>query len=517
MQAGLFSAIATAFIAIVQPKLESDPTEMAAIYMQILIHTTNNSLFPDVDPSSAAWTSPPPEIVTVQSLLCASLATALFAAFLAMLGKQWVNRYIQNRGGSAADKSRDRQQKLDGLEKWHFHLTIESLPVMLQFALLLLGCALSRYLWTISRIVAGVSIAFTLLGVTSYIFFTLAATIYYDCPYHTPPSILTRTLTRYLAHDGSTFARSVRSLIASLTGVYSCSIKTLSQVLISLRSGVCTALQNLGCGSGAPREIEHVPLAVVEPSNRLFGAISIDREVYNVDARCVYWVLSSTTDSDVIFSTVRFAADMIWYPEIAGALPPRILADLFLDCLMDGRVIPGKLEHASVIGMALASVLSIQLSLEPKRDDLRSLCRTVHYHTDWVSSSEPTFLLGVSMVRIVSQTPDRAWNGNFRKWDVFSNVSDHLPTARKLCLSRVILQTIWRWRRENPAPMVFNMKGIELFCRGLMANGDHILSTLKIHCFLIMTISLGLQADNIHDLYIPNKESVIPLSFRYAH
>jgi len=486
---------------------------MTAVYMQILIHTMNNSLFPNIDPRSTTWTGPSPEIVTVQSLLCASLATALFAGFLAMLGKQWVNRYIQNRGGSAADKSRDRQQKLDGLEKWHFHLAIESLPVMLQFALLLLGCALSRYLWTISRIVAGIALAFTTLGVASYISFTLAATIYYDCPYQTPPSILARTLTRCLAHSGSTFARSARSLVAFLTGVYSSSIKTLRQGLISLRSGIRSALQDLGCGSGALEEIEHIPLAVVEPSNRLFGAIAIDRGVYKADARCVYWVLSSTTDSDVILSTVRFAADMIWYPEIAGALSPRILADLFLDCLMDGRVIPGKSEHASVIGMALASVLSIQFSLEPNRDDLRSLCRTVHYHTDWVSSSEPMFLLGVTMVRIVSQTPDRVQNGSFRKWEIFSNISDHLQTARKLCLSRVMLQTIWRWRRENPAPLVFNIEGIELFCKGLMANGDHILPTLKVHCFLTMAISLGLQADNVHDLYIPNKESVVSPSF----
>jgi hypothetical protein len=35
-------------------------------------------------------TGPPPEITIVQSLLYAGLATPLFAAFLAMLGKQWV-------------------------------------------------------------------------------------------------------------------------------------------------------------------------------------------------------------------------------------------------------------------------------------------------------------------------------------------------------------------------------------------------------------------------------------------
>jgi len=182
---------------------------MTAAYMQILIHTMNNSLFPDANPSSTTWTGPPPEIITVQSLLYASLATSLFAAFLAMLGNQWVNRYLRNRGGSAADKSRDRQRKLDGFEKWHFHLAIESLPVMLQFALLLLGCALSRYLWTISRTVAGVVVAVTLFGITSYIFLSLAAILYYNCPYQTPPSILARTAIRYLTHSNATFVRFV--------------------------------------------------------------------------------------------------------------------------------------------------------------------------------------------------------------------------------------------------------------------------------------------------------------------
>ena len=79
------------FIANVQPKLEPDPGEMTAVGMQNPIHTTNNSLFTSVDPSSVAWTRPPPEIVTVQSMLYASLATSIFSAFLTMLGKQLVN------------------------------------------------------------------------------------------------------------------------------------------------------------------------------------------------------------------------------------------------------------------------------------------------------------------------------------------------------------------------------------------------------------------------------------------
>ena len=441
-QAGLFSAVSSEFINGVQLKLEPDPNGMTATYVRILIHTMNNSLFPDADPGSVNWTGPPPEIVTAQCLLYASLATSLFAAFLAMLGKQWVNRYIQNRGGSAADKSRDRQRKLDGLEKWYFHLTIENLPVILQFALLLLGCALARYLWLTNRTVAGVILTFTLFGVASYIFFTLAATFYYNCPYQTPLFILIRTLIRYLEKSNSAFARSLRSHMASLSGVYSRSVKSLRQTLRRLRSRVCSALRNLGCVSGVLEDAEHTPLAVAEPPSGMFGEISIDWEVCKTDTRCIFWVLDFTTDNDVIHSTARFAADMIWYPEIAGALSPVILADLFLECLLDDRATPGRLEHANAIGMALPSIPSIQLSLEPQRKDLQDLCGRVHYHTDWVSSSEPTFLLGVAILRIVLETPDRVWSGSFREWEIFSNISSHTPSTDKLCLSRTILQTI---------------------------------------------------------------------------
>jgi len=111
---------------------------------------------PRCRPNAATWVGPPSDIVTARSLHYASLATSLFASFMAKLGKQWINRYFRNRGGlAAAGKSLDREHKLDGLEGWHFYLVGESLPVTLRLTLLLLGCALSRYLWTISRTVAG--------------------------------------------------------------------------------------------------------------------------------------------------------------------------------------------------------------------------------------------------------------------------------------------------------------------------------------------------------------------------
>jgi len=473
--------------------------------MQILIHAADNILFSDVDPNSTTRTGPPRKFVIVQSLLYASLATSLFAAFLAMLGKQWVNRYLRNRGGSAADKSRDRQRKLDGLEEGHFHMVIESLLVMLQFALLLLGCALSVYLWTISRAVAGVILGFTLAGPTVFIFFTLIATPYYNCPYQTPLSTLIRHFEKYLARGGPSPARSVLPYTTPPPRAYSRSEKTLGQ---RLYSGVRSALQNLGGVSNPPGGAgPWIPLAVAGPPIN-FGTISVDWEACEADARCISWTLDFTTDNDVTLYAARFAAHTTWYPEIAGTFSPhKVLAKLFVDCLSGGRVIPDKLEHASVIGMALASVLSIKLCMEPENKVLRSFSDSLRDRVDHVSESEPTFLSSVGALGTVLATPNPAQCSQELK--IFSNIPDNLPMTLKLCLSRVILQTVWRWRRVPDSPAVFNLKAIDLFCKGLMANGDDSRPILKINCLLIIAISLGYQMGNVHSLLIPDNPYVI--------
>ena len=480
---------------------------MTAAYMRILIHAVNSSLFPDANPDSVTWTGPPPEIVTVQSLLYASLATSLFAAFLAMLGKQWVNRYLRNRGGSNEDKSRDRQLKLDGFDKWHFHLAIESLPVMLQVALLWLACGLSRYLWTISRTIAGVILAMTLFGITLYIFLTLAATFYYNCPYQTPPSILTRTFIKYLTRSDTEFARSLRSLIAFLP-----SIQGLKKIPRLLRSGVRSVVESFGCVPTITEEAEDIPLAVVlESPNRIFEDISINWEVCKADTRCISWMLESTTDPDVILSTVRFTADMIWYPEIAGALSPHILADLFFDCLSDGRVIPGKLEHAGSIGMALATVLSIRLNMEPEGEGLRELCNRLNSDIKEGSSSKRTFTLVIGVLKFIATALSHLQSGVPVDQEIFSKIPD-LSTMHKLWLSRVILQTIWRCRHAQDPATVLKFWSIDALCVGLMADSDETPVILRTNCFLIMAITLGHRI-NIRDLYPPSNMCVVPSFF----
>jgi len=150
VQSGLFSALASAFIIDVQSELKSYYEEMNNRLLEMLLNATTGTL-----PTSSAtpvprWSGADPVVVKVQCILYATLCATIPASSLAILGKQWRNRYRQNEThGSAVDRSRVCERKLNGIETWKFHIVMESLPVILQCALVLLGFALSRNLWEV--------------------------------------------------------------------------------------------------------------------------------------------------------------------------------------------------------------------------------------------------------------------------------------------------------------------------------------------------------------------------------
>ena len=183
----------SAFIIEVNSQLQPDPNEETAALLRVLIHKVDNTTFGDNVPSIPQWTGPPHTIVRVQAILFASLATSLLSAFLAMLGKQWVNRYASvDMRGSAIERSQNRQRKLDGVDSWYFNQVMESLPLMLQAALLLLGFALSLYFWEVNTTVASVVLAFTSFGVLFFLFIVVAGTRSVSCPYQTPGAQILR-------------------------------------------------------------------------------------------------------------------------------------------------------------------------------------------------------------------------------------------------------------------------------------------------------------------------------------
>ena len=109
---------------------------MGYTVLEIIANRLNN----ETAPPFPQWNGPDPTNVHVLAILYTSLAISLLAAFIAILGKQWLNRYGRAEiHGSAMDRTRDRQRKINGMVTWRFSLVMESLPLMLQAALLLLG------------------------------------------------------------------------------------------------------------------------------------------------------------------------------------------------------------------------------------------------------------------------------------------------------------------------------------------------------------------------------------------
>jgi len=139
--------------------------------------------------------------IQVQAILFASLCASLFSALLAMLGKQWLNRCAPvDMRGTMVERGQHRQRKIDGIANWYFDHVMESLPLMLQAALLLLGCALSRFLWDINTTVASVVIAVTASGLLFYLFIVIVGAVSANCPYQTPGASFLRHILDRVPH-----------------------------------------------------------------------------------------------------------------------------------------------------------------------------------------------------------------------------------------------------------------------------------------------------------------------------
>ena len=171
---------------------------MSYTLLTIIARASLGNVPTGADAAFPQWNGPDPTVVHIQAILYTSLAASLLAAFIAMLGKQWINRYAQvEMRGSVIDRSRDRQRKMNGMVTWHFDLVMECLPLMLQVALLLLGYALSNYLFFINKVVASILIGFTTFGLLFYFLIISAATFSYNCPFQTPLSLILRFLIRF--------------------------------------------------------------------------------------------------------------------------------------------------------------------------------------------------------------------------------------------------------------------------------------------------------------------------------
>jgi len=481
----LFSAVTSAFIIDVQKKLEPDFQEMSYELLKIVASASLGNIPTDNDAAFPQWNGPDPTIVHVQAILYSTLATALLAAFVAMLGKQWLNRYARvEMRGSVIDRSRHRQRKMNGMVTWHFDLVMEGLPLMLQAALLLLGYALSEYLYSINRTVASVIIGFTSFGLLFYLLIVSAATLSYNCPFQTPISLILHFLIRFDDEHKKYLKRSRKWF-----GRMFSQKKTRPRA----RSGGPYGLGRFGTfdGSNSGDHIE-LPVAANQPPP-LFDK-ETDWTGHVLDSNCIAWMFDMSLDADVIMAIMRFIPEVVWHAGIRTT-PLEKLYDTVLECFdrTSGRpvVIPRLRNKAYLSAKALLH-LAIQrkcIGDEPDKAVFRSISRrhstmgSKHYDED----SDLGSTLGIidhvfgdpetmHWQNFSFTIPHHAWMGHillYRAWDALRK-GEPLPDDVK----DFVLHSL-RLEPPPPAPIVAD-------------------------CLLTVGLVLGIKL-HIYDLFVADK------------
>jgi hypothetical protein len=312
----------------------------------------DNTTFGGDVPTVPQWSGAPRSIVQVQTILYASLTASLFSAFLAMLGKQWLNRYASvGMRGSAVERGQDRQRKLNGIIVWYFDHVMESLPLMLQVALLLFNCALSRYLWEINTTIASVVLGVTSFGVIFYLFIVAAGTVSVSCPYQTPGSRVLRSA----ASAGLAAISACRRVIGRshtavmlrvnvgyhrpwLSGNRTTSF--LKDVLHEIPRVLAIDAFHLG------RATVWLPVAsargVYTWLLRTVSALKQDSDEQTtvLDLHCIFWMLQTSLDKDVHLLALEYLTTMV---ALANFNPTLVVDcfDVLIGCVkvVDGDVV----------------------------------------------------------------------------------------------------------------------------------------------------------------------------------
>lgn len=198
-QAGLFSAVVTAFIIDSYKWLQQDNSQTTIqLLAKISSQLANLNLTPAVESlSDFAVNSIPPLAVATPSFVVTttsiwinclwvlSLLFSLTAALLGIIIKQWLREYLL--WDSVLFPSREavllRHIRYDAWERWKVPVIISAIPAMLELALVLFLCGAAILLWTLNATVAIVVTVFGSLAFIAACAVNILPVFFHRCPY----------------------------------------------------------------------------------------------------------------------------------------------------------------------------------------------------------------------------------------------------------------------------------------------------------------------------------------------
>lgn len=495
----------------VQSQLQPDPNQETAALLRVLIYKIDNATFGGEVPVLPQWTGPPRTIIKVQGMLYASLVTSLLSAFLAMLGKQWLNRYVSvDMRGSAIERSQNRQRKLDGIVAWYFDYVMESLPLMLQVALWLLGCALSKYLWEIDTAVASVVVAVTSFGALFYFFIVVAGTTSDSCPYQVPATNVIRRIPGLL--------RSTRGLLAKNSEIYDMSdmwwgdVSSRSVVMIFITILLYPFMLLLTFPLDAFRLVRATFRAlaaslrwtrrwsqdVALAQNRFFGSQGTE-----LDFRCISWMLQTSLDKVIKVSTLNFLLTILPFTGLDSSINSVVIInclDVLSSCLVtighEKMIARGSEQLAKMSAMSFLRAFSCLLSTEPTS----SVIKNVRHRYERVFP-RPCEVHGISSpfimdaIHCLLASPGDQPKVDWRDYN--PSVDELVPFSR--VLARAAYSQFARQRaRKDPYPNGYHWL-IRFALRFLSQDPPPPIS-VTLDCLTIIAIDLGCDSSRAHDM-----------------
>ncbi|KIO30400.1 hypothetical protein M407DRAFT_20468 [Tulasnella calospora MUT 4182] len=181
--AGLFAGVNGGFLALTLPMMRADPSDDTNALLLQLVKGGNATINSEVDLPSASF-HPPPAICRVNMLFAVSLASALMASFLAVLGQQWLVRYRKRSGAGVEVQRVEQLCRQLGAQRWHLELILDDvLPSLLQIGLAIFCVSFVIYLHILNGSMSFVIAA--IVGATLTVVVGAAACATWDqmCPY----------------------------------------------------------------------------------------------------------------------------------------------------------------------------------------------------------------------------------------------------------------------------------------------------------------------------------------------
>ena len=367
---------------------------------------------------------------------------------------------------------------------------------MLQAALLLLGCALSRYLWEINTAIASVTLGTTSFGVAFYLSIIIAGAASESCPYQTPGSHILRSVVSATSAISSAFRRAVEHSetveMFQLNAACDQPWRSRNNFKCFLRNVLRESPPALAIdGHRLGRTVVRPLVAFARRVYALLPGISsilphgADQQMTLLDLHCISWMLRTSLDKDDRLSTLEYLTTVV----PPAGFDPTLVVDCFNVLVgyvgpIDNHVVTThrseKLETMSAMCLFhTLSHLSVADSTSTVVMDVRQ-----RYHRAFPSDTD---YKGYPLYRTLGAIHNTLCPDRDHRWldwgDHKSTAHEHIVVTRALAR---LAQSEYQRREPRKVPRWVLRLALHPLSQGLPPQ-----TSVTVNCLTIIAVDLG--------------------------